>query len=342
MKAALAAAMLAGCYAPNAPVGITCDPAQPVCPRGQSCVPGTTGYSCQIASGGGGFDAPIDAPIDEPTSDTSMADAPMADAPPTDGPASDAPAAVDTDGDGVKDTVDNCPTVANAAQYNEDGDRFGDVCDPCPPVADNAPPDGDGDGVADACDPRPSTGGDTLVLFEGFGGGVPATWTKTGTWTASNGSVTGDGTAGGGAKLMLLAPSPTTSTYTVSTSMLLQATVPNVDVAAGLIESYDTTARTGVYCHVTAWSATNTPVALNRVSASGTVLDTSAFDITPGTTYAVSERRDGTSRTCRITHGAAAATATGTAPESPTTPVAGARLIRTKATFAWLMIVANN
>lgn len=36
---------------------------------------------------------------------------------------------VDTDGDGIADSADNCPTVANADQANHDGDSLGDACD---------------------------------------------------------------------------------------------------------------------------------------------------------------------------------------------------------------------
>ena len=38
--------------------------------------------------------------------------------------------ATDTDGDGVIDCLDNCPTAANADQNDLDGDTVGDVCDP--------------------------------------------------------------------------------------------------------------------------------------------------------------------------------------------------------------------
>jgi hypothetical protein len=38
----------------------------------------------------------------------------------------------DTDGDGVPDDCDNCPTITNANQSNIDGDQYGDACDQCP------------------------------------------------------------------------------------------------------------------------------------------------------------------------------------------------------------------
>jgi hypothetical protein len=47
----------------------------------------------------------------------------------------------DSDGDGVPDASDNCPTVPNPNQANADGDAFGDACDTCT--------DTDGDGFGD-------------------------------------------------------------------------------------------------------------------------------------------------------------------------------------------------
>ena len=82
----------------------------------------------------------------------------------------------DADGDGVKDPVDNCISVANPSQSDGDGDGIGDVCDictdtdgdgfgdpgyaantcpvdNCPSVANPSQTDIDFDGMGDACDP---------------------------------------------------------------------------------------------------------------------------------------------------------------------------------------------
>lgn len=51
------------------------------------------------------------------------------------------PPPADQDGDGVPDSSDNCPTVANPGQQDSDGDGAGNACDPAdppPPVCDAA------------------------------------------------------------------------------------------------------------------------------------------------------------------------------------------------------------
>ena len=54
---------------------------------------------------------------------------------------------LDSDLDGIPDSLDNCPTVKNADQADSDGDGLGDACDRCPGGLDS-----DGDGVCDAVD----------------------------------------------------------------------------------------------------------------------------------------------------------------------------------------------
>jgi hypothetical protein len=96
----------------------------------------------------------------------------------------------DADGDGVPDSVDNCPFNANSDQSDIDGDGIGDVCDSCPNDSSNDP-DGDGvcddvdncvgvanadqtdadnDGIGDACDTCPN---DATNTCDSDGDGVP-------------------------------------------------------------------------------------------------------------------------------------------------------------------------
>jgi len=58
----------------------------------------------------------------------------------------------DADADGVPDDVDDCPTVADAAQIDMDGDGVGNACDNCPLVKNEDQADADGDGAGDPCD----------------------------------------------------------------------------------------------------------------------------------------------------------------------------------------------
>ena len=62
----------------------------------------------------------------------------------------------DSDGDGLLDPYDNCPSIANSDQADADGDARGNACDNCPAVANPSQVDSDADGKGDACDNCPS------------------------------------------------------------------------------------------------------------------------------------------------------------------------------------------
>ena len=91
--------------------------------------------------------------------------------------------ALDSDGDGVPDAADNCPTVYNPSQEDSDSDGVGDSCDVCtdtdgdgfgnpgfpkntcqldncPTIANPAQEDGDSDQAGDSCDVCTDTDGD--------------------------------------------------------------------------------------------------------------------------------------------------------------------------------------
>ncbi len=65
---------------------------------------------------------------------------------------------VDTDGDGVGDSTDNCPTVPNPDQFDFDGDGRGNPCDNCPFHYNPGQEDSDQDGTGDACEDQDSDG----------------------------------------------------------------------------------------------------------------------------------------------------------------------------------------
>lgn len=95
------------------------------------------------------------------------------------------PPVVDTDGDGIEDSNDRCPTEAGPASTigcpDSDGDGVADVDDKCPEVAGVSAfqgcPDTDGDGIADPDDGCPNEAGPAsnngCPVADSDGDGVP-------------------------------------------------------------------------------------------------------------------------------------------------------------------------
>ncbi len=208
MRTAWLLPVLAACYAPSPPSGVPCAPAsagEARCPAEQVCV-------LQ-----GGVERCV------PPGTVDLPDAAI------DGPAGDGPPG-DRDGDGVLDATDRCPDRADPMQYNEDGDGLGDVCDPCPVSSNNV--DGDADGVGDDCDPNPAMVGDKIALFDGLNGGVPAGWTRTGTWGAAPGAVTV--TVGPDTDAILGSPFIVDATSTLIAAFVSGENVPDANAGFGV------------------------------------------------------------------------------------------------------------
>jgi hypothetical protein len=116
---------------------------------------------------------------------------------------------VDTDGDGVPDETDNCPTVSNPDQADSNGNGIGDACDApdtdgdgvpdetdnCPTVSNPDQADSNGNGIGDACDVQPCIGdfnnsgaidASDLAILLGAWGGTGGDLNGSGTTDASD------------------------------------------------------------------------------------------------------------------------------------------------------------
>lgn len=139
-------------------------------------VPESTFSNDEAAADYGGFDIDDDAQtnLEELLAGTDpfVNNPPASNEPPNDETVVEEPTIeepVDADSDGVPDTDDNCPMIANADQMDADGDGAGDLCDVtneddldgdgvrntidnCPEIANTQQENIDGDSRGDACD----------------------------------------------------------------------------------------------------------------------------------------------------------------------------------------------
>jgi hypothetical protein len=95
--------------------------------------------------------------------------------------------ALDADGDGVDDTIDNCPSTPNAAQTDADGDGVGDACDNCPTIANSDQADEDANGIGNVCEPVLFTPALVELTPEAATGEVGSTHTLTARVTSAPG-----------------------------------------------------------------------------------------------------------------------------------------------------------
>ncbi len=147
---ALASSLLLGCAADAARGDI--DPGD-AC-EGETCADAPDAAAPDAGDGDAGADGSdaLDASDAAPDADAGVdaapdADAAAPDAAPDAGGDADAGSATDRDGDGIDNTEDNCPDVANPGQGDLDGDGIGDVCDD-DVDGDALLDDGDGSGTA--------------------------------------------------------------------------------------------------------------------------------------------------------------------------------------------------
>jgi CSLREA domain-containing protein len=136
----------------------------------------------------------------------------------------------DSDGDGIADAVDNCPSTFNPGQQDSDGDGLGDACDPAITVSSLADP---GDGVC-------ATGGCTLREAIALANSVPGSaieFAVTGTITLGGGplSITANTTIyGPGSGSLTVSGGNITQVFSVSSATAISGmTISNGNTGGG-------------------------------------------------------------------------------------------------------------
>ena len=102
------------------PSTAVCRPSAGECDPAEQCTGGSIACPPDVLAPAGTFCRPAVDACDTPE----VCDGARAACPPEAG-------VHDSDGDGVCDTVDDCPTIPNPDQSDRDGDGIGDACDPC-------------------------------------------------------------------------------------------------------------------------------------------------------------------------------------------------------------------
>lgn len=208
----------------------------------------------------------------------------------------------DLDGDGIANAQDFCQHAMGGA-YDEDGDGLGDECDACPIGKPPASPETDGDGVDSPCDPDPRTPGDKIVLFNGFNGALPGSWSKSSAaWQVAAGeAIMTPASNDVIEQLSVTLPTPSArlailSGYRIETvasgAPAPVAGVVGLDVRpAGAVRLFCGGSRSG----------TSDSLALETDAGSNTKSFTNLFG--PGTVYQVAEQLSGANTSCAMIAG---------------------------------------